>query len=597
MKSLKLLTEYCLISARQFSLLLKILIGFSLCIAIVFIILSVKINPVFSWGLLSLLPLTFLNIIIYQKSILQKQIQMLREDWGKVKDKNLNFSEIEILYRNSDYNDKSKNIFIDDQTWSDLNMDEIYCDLDRTLTNPGECILYDILRKPILSDKILKKRNEIIRLFQINKKIREQIQIKFLSIGRQKGNGITSLVYEKIPPSSSMRFLFSFLALLALISIITVPIFWGAPGFILLILPIYIVNLLITNKIRARLIFQLNAIRYLGAMIRIAKKISGIDCPEIKEYCEKLKKAASEIEKIARKTFLLFPENSVSSDFGALLYAHIDTYFMREVRIFYSVLDEIREHKEDIRAIYSLIGELDALQSVASYREGSSGYIEPTFSEKEIMLEIKDAIHPLLTNPVPNSINIRNKGVSITGSNMAGKTTFLRTLGINALFAQTIYTCFASYYYGNYFRIISLINEADNLMEGKSYYLMEAEHLLRMIKASQEEILNLCLIDEPLGGTNSSERVIASFEILRFLFEHNALVIIATHDLELAKKLEFGFKSYHFTDDVSDKGLKFDFKLKEGITSTSNAIRLLKYLNYPEDIINQSLKKLSSESQ
>ena len=126
---------------------------------------------------------------------------------------------------------------------------------------------------------------------------------------------------------------------------------------------------------------------------------------------------------------------------------------------------------------------------------------------------------------------------------------------------------------------------------------MEAEHLLRIIKASQEDILTLCLIDEPLGGTNSSERVIASFEILRFLFEHNTLVITATHDLELAKMLEFGFKSYHFTDDVDDKGLKFDFKLKEGITSTSNAIKLLKYLKYPEDIINQSMKKLSSEIQ
>ena len=179
---------------------------------------------------------------------------------------------------------------------------------------------------------------------------------------------------------------------------------------------------------------------------------------------------------------------------------------------------------------------------------------------------------------------------------MAGKTTFLRTMGINALFAQTIYTCFAAYYCGSYFRIISLINEADNLMEGKSYYLMEAEHLLRMIKASEGDILTLCLIDEPLGGTNSAERVIASFEILRFFFEHNALVITATHDLELAKMLEFGFKSYHFTDDVDDKGLKFDFKLKEGITSTSNAIRLLKYLKYPEDIINQAMKKLSSES-
>ena len=595
MKSLKILAKLSLIAAKQFSLLSKILIAVSVGVFFAVILMGIKVDPIYYWGLLILLPLIILNIIIYQKNILQKLVCQLREDWGKEKVEERNFSEIESFYRYATSQCCNNDIFVDDQTWSDLNMDDLYSKIERTMTNPGECILYNILRTPLLSDKVLKKRNEIIRLFQTNKEIREQIQIALLRMGKQKGNGVTALVCEEIPPSNPLRFLFSFLALLAFISIIAVPVLWGAPGILLLILPLYIVNLLATSKVRAQLLFQLAAIRYLGAMIRLAKKIASIKCPELADYCEKLKKATSATEKIARKTFLLFPESSLSSDIGTLLYAHIDIYFLREVRIFYAVLDEIHAHKEELRLIYRLIGELDALQSVASYREGFSGYIEPSFSDKELLLEIKDARHPLLANPVPNSITIRGKGVSITGSNMAGKTTFLRTLGVNALLSQTIYTCFATSYTGNYFRIISLINEADNLIEGKSYYLMEAEHLLRMIKSSEKEILTLCFIDEPLAGTNSSERVIASFEILRYLINHNALVVVATHDLELARKLEFGFKSYHFTDDVDDKGLKFDFKLKEGITSTSNAIKLLEYLDYPENIINSALKKLSSE--
>jgi len=594
MKSLKILSELSLISIKQLSLLLKILIVFSIGFAFAIILLGHKVDPLYYWGLLILLPLIILNIRIYQKNILQKLLCQIREEWGKEKVKNRNFSEIESFYRYSTSQHDNNDIFIDDQTWSDLNMNDLYSKIERTMTNPGECILYNILRTPLLSDKILKKRKEIIRLFQTNKEIREQIQVKLLRMGKQKGNGVTALVCEELPPSTAFKYLFSFLALLAFVSIVAVPPLWGARGIIIFILPLYIINLLVTSKIRARLLLQLSAIRYLGAMIRLSKKLAAIKCPELADCCEKLKKATLATEKIARKTFLLFPESSFGSDIGTLLYAHIDIYFLREVRIFYAVLDEIHAHKEELRLIYRLIGELDALQSAASYREGLSGYVEPNFSDKELLLEIKDATHPLLTNPVPNSITIREKGVIITGSNMAGKTTFLRTLGVNAILAQTIYTCLADSYTGNYFRIISLINEADNLIEGKSYYLIEAEHLLKMIKASEKEILTLCLIDEPLAGTNSSERVIASFEVLNYLIDHNALVIVATHDLELAGKLKFAFKSYHFTDDVDDQGLKFDFKLREGITSTSNAIRLLEYLDYPKDIVERSMKKLSS---
>ncbi len=596
MKLLKSLAEFSLMAVKQFSLLSKILIAVSIGVALIFIFMGIKVDSTYYWGLLILVPLLMLSIRIHQKNTLQKLIRQIREDWGKEQVKKRNFSEIESFYAYSTLRRGDKDMFIDDQTWSDLNMNDLYCKIERTMTNPGECILYDILRTPLLSGKMLKKRNVIIRLFQTNEKIREQIQMALLRMGKQNGNGVTALVCEETHPSTPLKFLFSFLALLAFVSIIAVPLLWGARGIVVFILPLYVINLLVSYKVRAQLLFQLAAIRYLGAMIRLGKKVADLKNPELADYCEKLKKATSATEKIARKTFLLFPEGSVSSDIGALIYAHINTYFLMEVRVFYSVIGEIHAHKEELRLIYRLIGELDALQSVASYRDGLVKYVEPDFSDKKLLLEINDARHPLLTNPVPNSITIREKGVTITGSNMAGKTTFLRTLGVNTILAQTIYTCLATSYTGNYFRIISLINEADNLIEGKSYYLMEAEHLLRMIKSSEKDILTLCFIDEPLAGTNSSERVIASFEILRYLINHNALVVVATHDLELARKLEFSFKSYHFTDDVDDKGLKFDFKLKEGITSTSNAIKLLQYLDYPEDIISRSMKKLSSES-
>jgi DNA mismatch repair ATPase MutS len=590
MKFLKVIAEFSLISIKQLSLLFKILIAVSAGLSFVIIFVGASVDRIYYWGLLILLPLMVVSIRIYQKSTLQKLLAQLREDWGKEKEKERNFSEIDSFYRYSTTKSGDSDILIDDQTWSDLNMDDLYSRMDRTLTNPGECILYRILRTPLLSDQILKKRNKVIRLFQTNKEIRENVQLGLLRMGKQKGNGITALVCGELPPSTPLKLLFSFLALLAFISIIAVPIVWGSAGIIVVILPLYLVNMLATNKVRGRLLFQLAAIRHLGAMIHLGRKIVATKCPELSDYCAELEKATSATKKIARKTFLLLPEASVSSDIAELLHAHIDIYFLREVRIFYSVLDEIHAHHEELRSLYRLIGELDAMQSAASYREGLPGYAVPDFSDRELLLDIKDARHPLLADAVPNSINIREKGITITGSNMAGKTTFLRTLGVNAILAQTIYTCLAASYKANYFRIISLISETDSLIEGKSYYLVQAEQLLRMIRSSEKDVLTLCLIDEPLAGTNSLERIVASFEILHYLFDHKALAVVATHDLELAGKLEFGFKSYHFTDKVDQEGLSFDFKLRDGITSTSNAIRLLEYLDYPEEIIKRAMK-------
>lgn len=232
------------------------------------------------------------------------------------------------------------------------------------------------------------------------------------------------------------------------------------------------------------------------------------------------------------------------------------------------------------------VGEIDACQSIASYRAGLDGYVEPEFVSNRAYLSVREIRHPLLENAVPNSIELKEQGVLITGSNMSGKTTFLRTIGVNAVLAQSIYTCLAAQYTGSFFRIAASLGKHDSLEEGKSLYYMEAERLLALVNATGDPALpSLCLIDEVLSGTNYIERIAAAEAILSYLAGRNALVIVATHDLDLAQKLKDNYRCYHFTDRVGREGLYFDYILKEGLATTRNAIKLLEHMGYPKEIV------------
>jgi len=270
--------------------------------------------------------------------------------------------------------------------------------------------------------------------------------------------------------------------------------------------------------------------------------------------------------------------------------------FLVEERAFYSVIDEINKYKLELKELYLALGEIDALISASSYRAGLEKYVEPELQMGKRIIEAENIVHPLIEKPVANSITIDNRGVILTGSNMSGKSTFLRTLGVNALLAQTIYTCTADKYHGGYFRIISSISPDDNLMSGKSYYLGEAEALLNIIKSCNWEVPLLSFIDEIFRGTNPVERVSAAVEILNYLINNNALVLVATHDLELTKMVD-DYDCYYFREDVDENGLKFDYLIKKGVSPTRNAIRILKYIGYPDDIINKAEDRISNNEE
>jgi DNA mismatch repair ATPase MutS len=226
------------------------------------------------------------------------------------------------------------------------------------------------------------------------------------------------------------------------------------------------------------------------------------------------------------------------------------------------------------------IGELDALQSIASFREGLPFYTEPVFAAPSVMLELVDGCHPVLDEAIPNSISVEKNNVVITGANMSGKSTFLRTVAVNVLMAQSVYTCYAASYRAPFFVILSCMRVSDVLSESKSLYFAEAEQLLAMVKAADGNTPALCVIDEPLSGTNGPERVSASLEILRYLACHRALVVVATHDMDVALGLLDEYQAYHFNDPFLGANEAGKYRIRAGLDYDSNALLLLDKLGF-----------------
>lgn len=202
-----------------------------------------------------------------------------------------------------------------------------------------------------------------------------------------------------------------------------------------------------------------------------------------------------------------------------------------------------------------------------------------------VLLAVVAIVHPLLEAPVANSLSMHEKGIVITGSNMSGKSTFLRTIGVNQVLATTICAAFALRLRTSALLTVTSITNRDNLLASESHYLVEAKRLLDILAAARGEHPALVIIDEILSGTNSEERIAASIRILRHLAGLNCRVVAATHDRAIAADLEGAYKNLHFTHRVEKEGLEFDYKLRDGIVEAGNAIRLLRLLGYPAQIL------------
>jgi DNA mismatch repair ATPase MutS len=163
--------------------------------------------------------------------------------------------------------------------------------------------------------------------------------------------------------------------------------------------------------------------------------------------------------------------------------------------------------------------------------------------------------------------------------------------------AQTIATCLADAYAAPRFVVRSVIGRADDLLSGKSYYAVEVEAVLALVRAGKTDVPHLFLFDEMFRGTNAVERIAAGEAVLASLVAapqaapRPHVAIAATHDRELVDLLQARYASCHFTDSVGPNGLVFDFKIHPGPATSRNAIALLKLAGAPDDLVEQALNR------
>ncbi|MGI9625682.1 MAG: MutS-related protein, partial [Longimicrobiales bacterium] len=192
---------------------------------------------------------------------------------------------------------------------------------------------------------------------------------------------------------------------------------------------------------------------------------------------------------------------------------------------------------------------------------------------------------------VPNSVTMSpGRGLVITGSNMSGKSTFLRTVGVTVVLAQTLNTCPAQAYSSPRLTLRSAIGRSDDLTAGKSYYLVEVDAVLDLLRSGASAEPHLFLFDEIFRGTNTVERLATGEAVLKSLpldskGDARHIVLAATHDGELVELLEELYDPYHFEETVQSDGLSFDYKLSPGQASTRTAIALLDIRGAPAAIV------------
>ena len=206
----------------------------------------------------------------------------------------------------------------------------------------------------------------------------------------------------------------------------------------------------------------------------------------------------------------------------------------------------------------------------------------PTFSEN-ILINAQNIFHPLIkrSQAKKNSIQISHQRpvVLITGSNMSGKSTFLRTIGINQMLALMGASVFADSFQTFIGKTLTCIQVSDSVQQGASYFYSEVLRISRLLSEVQKQP-SLFLIDEIFKGTNSKERLIGSKALIEKLYKSKSLGLITTHDVELATAVK-DLDNWHFTDQTVDHILTFDYQIRKGPAKSTNALKVMKSLGLP----------------
>lgn len=473
---------------------------------------------------------------------------------------------------------------LDDRTWADLDMDAVFARLDHCVSAPGAQYLYRMLRHCESDEAALAERSRQCDALAADTELRESLQ---LALGRLEGENaslIAQLVFEKLPPKPEFFWLIYLSSAATLAS--TAAVFFYPP----LLLPLIALGLLnvALNLVYGRKAYaNFAGLSYLNELLRAAAALASVRNTANLPQLEYLRSKAAVAASLQKRIGWLVRDKSRLDFMSELLVDYLNLVCLFDLVVFIRSLRPLAEHRKDCAGVFEAVASLDATIAVASWRASVPRWCVPVIKPGRA-LAAEGLRHPLLETPVPNSVRLENESLLITGSNMAGKTTFLKTVGVNLVLGRTAHVCLAESCLIPAAAVMTSIGRGESLLGGKSHYFAEVERLREFIELASSGGNRLFLIDEIFRGTNTVERVSAAAAVLENLCSRNT-VMVTTHDIELQEFLDGRYRTVHFSEQVSGDRFYFDYLMKDGPARSRNAIALLKLSGYPESVTSKAL--------
>lgn len=265
-----------------------------------------------------------------------------------------------------------------------------------------------------------------------------------------------------------------------------------------------------------------------------------------------------------------------SGDIVSAMIDYFRIFFALELFSYKMVEKTILNNLDQVRDIYLYTGYIDCLINSESIIKKYNCCLTEFNDKNSTSIDFKNLRNPFISGGIGQSRNI-DKSIIITGLNMSGKTSFMKSVALNQIIATSFGFAFADYYSTQTVDVVSSICINDQLLEGKSRYYAEAERLMDLKKTINDHKC-LCVIDEILSGTNSEERIFGSTKILLDFAKSDSLLITATHDLQIAENIKSSYCPVYFDGETVGNKIVFDYVIKEGIVSKKNGLLILSLL-------------------
>ncbi|NLL79879.1 MAG: hypothetical protein GX234_08835 [Clostridiales bacterium] len=541
--------------------------------------------------LFGIVALFFANGVRQEKKYWQNEKRRLKNAYGKLPDKQWKQEQYMGIER---YHERHKDGFsIDDITWNDLGMDAIFHRIDYTLSRTGAEYLYHMLRSP-KQPEVLAEREKKIDYFRQHEEERLSLQLKFARLGGMEKYSLYDYLdrLSELKDQGNLRHYICIVLLLVSGAVMCVTPGIGGGLFFLVLCYNIFSYLHEKGKVAPYLTSFTYILRLFHATVELEKlKLSGI-----RKETEELAKIRKEFQGFRRGSGLVMSMGGSADPLGLIL-DYVRMIFHFDLIRFYQMKHFLMQHIPEIDRMISIWGELELMVDIVMFRasleQEEKDWCLPVFAEegeheRNAVFLMEKGYYPLLTKAVGNSLEV-SKGVLLTGSNASGKSTFLKTCAVNILFAQTLHTCLAEKMVLVPGRLYSSMSLKDDILAGKSYYMVEIGALKRIMDArlSCGEMI-YCFVDEVLRGTNTIERIAASTELLKTLNGEKILCFAATHDMELTVLLSEEYENYHFEEEMGKTDVRFSYELKKGAASTRNAIRLLQIMGYDRGVVERA---------